>query len=160
MSNHFNLKSLAFYGGAIAFVVVLFSLTTSYGEAHLKAPRDVNGYYPIDTNDLPGCLGSKRLTLDIKQSGVYVTGALLEADASEKATKAIEQHPPLTGQWNNHQLSLTGSLTHLKECNGTVTINGEISEDNKLNGTISLNSAESKSFTAQREKPKPAAQGH
>ncbi len=38
MSNHFNLKSLAFYGAAIAFVVVLFSVTTSYGEAHVKAP--------------------------------------------------------------------------------------------------------------------------
>jgi autotransporter translocation and assembly factor TamB len=95
----------------------------------------------------------------VKQSGVYLTGALLAADASEKAAKAIEQHPPLTGQWNQ-QLSLAGPLTHLKGCEGTITVNGSISQDNKLDGTISLNSAESKNFTAQREKPKTAAQGH
>ncbi len=98
--------------------------------------------------------------LDIKQSGVYLTGALIEADTSEKATKAIEQHPPLTGKWDSQQLSLAGALTHLKGCDGTITIDGAINQDNKLEGTISLNSAETKTFTAQREKPKPAAQGH
>jgi len=160
MNNHFNLKSLAFYGAAIAFVVVLFSVTTSYGEAHVKAPRDIDGHYPIDGDDLPGCLKSNHLVLDIKQSGVYLTGALIEADTSEKATKAIEQHPPLTGKWDSQQLSLAGSLTHLRGCEGTITINGAINQDNRLEGAISLNSAETKNFTAQREKPKPAAQGH
>ena len=155
MNNHFNLKSLAFYGAAIGLVVVLFSITTNYGEAYVKAPRDIDGHYPINGDDLPGCLKSNRLVLDIKQSGVYLTGALLAADASEKATKAIEQHPPLTGQWNQ-QLSLAGSLTHLKACEGTITIKGSINQDNKLDGTISLNSAETKNFTAQRQKPKPA----
>ncbi len=159
MNSHFNLKSLAFYGAAITFVVVLFSVTTNYGEAHLQAPRDIDGRYAIAGDDLPGCLKSHQLALDVKQSGVYLTGALIAANTSEKATKAIEQHPPLTGQWNTNQLSLTGSLTHLKGCDGTIAINGALNQDNKLDGTLSLNSA-AKPFTAQREKPQPVAQGH
>ncbi len=160
MNNHFNLKSLTFYAAAIAIVVVLFSVTTNYGEAHLQAPRDIDGRYSIASDDLPGCLKSNPLALDVRQSGVYLTGALVTANASEKATKAIEQHPPLTGQWNNNQLSLAGSLTHLKGCEGMISINGAINQDNKLDGTISLNSAEAKPFTAQREKQQPVAQGH
>lgn len=160
MNNHFNLKSLAFYGSAITSVVILFSVTTSYGEAHIKAPRDIDGHYPIDSDDLPGCLQSNRLMLDIKQSGIYVTGALLDVDADEKTTKAVEQRPPLAGQWNNEQLSLVGPLTHLKGCEGTVAINSTINQDNRLDGTVSLNSGEPKKLSAQREKPNSTVQEH
>lgn len=161
MSSHFNWKSLAFYGAAIGFVVALFSVTTAYGEAHIQAPQDIDGRYVIDQQNLPGCLGNQPLALDIKQSGVYLTGALLPANADEKLTKSIEQHPPLTGDWNNQQLSLAGSLSHIPNCQASILLDGTIEQDN-VKGTIRLNaSSPPTTFTARRdEKPPATAQTH
>lgn len=157
--NHLSLKSLTFYGVAIGSVGVLFSLTTAYGEANLKAPQNINGRYPISNQALPGCLNSNRLLLDVKQSGIYLTADVLKADASETVMRAVEQRPLLSGQWNNQQFSLTGPLTHLDGCHETVTIAGTVNGET-MNGTIRLNSVPEAAFSAQREKPVPKAQGH
>lgn len=161
--SHFNLKSLAFYAVAIGSVVILFSITTSYGETHVKAPLNIDGRYSMSTQTLPACLNAKSLLLDIKQSGTYLSAALLEANSSEKVIKAVEQRPPLSGDWNNQNFSLTGSLTHLEGCQGNVAIAGTIQNGN-VNGTISLNSSsEQVPFTAQKQSPENAetqSQGH
>lgn len=149
--SHFNLKSLTFYGAAIGLVVILFSITTRYGEAHVKAPLDITGRYSISNQNLSGCLDAKSLLLDVKQSGVYLSAALLEANADERAIKAVEQRPPLSGEWNNQQFSLTGPLIHLEGCQGRVAIAGTI-QDKTMNATLTLNSIPEKiPFTAQKE---------
>ena len=161
--SHFSLKSLAFYGVAIGSVVLLFTVTTRYGEANAKAPQDVAGRYPISNQNLPGCLKAKPLVLKVKQSGVYLSAALVEANASEKLVQAIEQRPPLSGEWNNQQFMLTGSLPHMEGCQETVAIAGTI-QNGTMNGVLNLNSSPEKiPFTAQKELPKETeseAQGH
>lgn len=160
--SHFNLKSLAFYGSAIGAVVVLFSVTTSYGESHVKAPLDIDGRYPLSSQNLPDCLAGKSLMLDLKQSGTYLSAALVEATATEKVIKAVEQRPPLSGEWNTQQFSLTGSLAHIEGCQGKVAIAGTI-QDKTMNGTLALNSSSGQaSFTAQKEpeKAETKSQGH
>jgi hypothetical protein len=161
--SHFNLKSLAFYGTAIGAVVVLFSVTTSYGESHVKAPLDIDGRYSIASQNLPDCLAGRSLMLDLKQSGTYLSAALVEATATEKVIKAVEQRPPLSGEWNTQQFSLAGSLLHIEGCQGKVTIAGTI-QDKTMNGTLSLNAPSGQaSFTAQKESPEKAetkSQGH
>lgn len=154
--SYFNLKSLAFYGAAIGAVVVLFTVTTRYGEANLKAPLDINGRYSIANQNLPGCLNTTPLLLDVRQSGVYLSGALVEANADERVIKAVEQRPPLSGKWNSQQFSLAGPLTHLEGCQGTVAIAGTI-QDGTMNATLTLNSSpEQASFTAQKALPEKA----
>lgn len=148
--SHFNLKSLAFYGTAIGTVIILFSVTTNYGESHIKAPLDIDGRYSISSQTLPDCLNAKPLFLDIRQSGIYLSGALVEAAAKEKVIKAVEQRPPLSGEWNNQKFSLLGSLTHMQECQGKVTISGTI-QDRTMTGTLSLNSSTGQAFTARKE---------
>lgn len=165
--SHFNLKSLVFYGAAIGAVVVLFSVTTSYGESHVKAPLDIDGRYPLSSQNLPDCLAGRSLMLDLKQSGTYLSAALVEATATEKVIKAVEQRPPLSGEWNTQQFSLAGSLAHIEGCQGKVAIAGTI-QDKTMNGTLSLNASSNASsgqasFTAQKEAPEKAetkSQGH
>ena len=161
--SHFNLKSLAFYAVAIGTVVVLFSVTTRYGEANVKAPEDITGRYSIAKQDLPGCLNATPLSLDVRQSGVYLSAALVATDASEQVIKAVEQRPPLSGEWNNQQFSLAGSLPHLEGCQGTVAIAGTI-QNGMMNGNLNLDSSSEKTvFTAQKELPEKAEskpQGH
>ncbi len=151
--SHVNVKSLSFYAAAIGAVVVLFTLTTRYGEANIKAPLDINGRYSLASQNLPGCLNGKSLMLDVRQSGVYLSGALVAANASERAIKAIEQRPPLSGEWNNQQFSLAGPLTHIQGCEGRVAIAGTLQEGT-MNATLNLNSSPEKiPFTAQKESP-------
>ncbi|HEY9642975.1 MAG TPA: hypothetical protein V6C57_20975 [Coleofasciculaceae cyanobacterium] len=154
--SHFNLKSLAFYGAAIGAVVILFSFTTRYGEAHIKAPADITGRYPISNQTLPGCLNAKPLVLDIRQSGVYLAAALVEAKADKRVIKAVEQRPPLSGEWDSQQFSLTGSLTHIQACQETVAIAGTI-QDGTMTANLNLDSSPEKiPFTAQKELPETA----
>ncbi|QFS47250.1 hypothetical protein GXM_04740 [Nostoc sphaeroides CCNUC1] len=49
--NHFNLKSLIFYGVAISSVLVLFKTVTVYGENNLKAPPAINGRYRLTLSE-------------------------------------------------------------------------------------------------------------
>ncbi len=130
--HHFNWKSLTFYGGAIGVVVVLFSLTTSYGETALKAPTKVAGRYRLEGPNLPGCLQPDPLVLTLQQSGIYLSGSLLTAaDSGDKGTAAKKQ-PSLHGSWNNHQLELSGPLSHLDRCRQGANSFPQV----KLQGTV------------------------
>jgi hypothetical protein len=160
MSSHFNPKSLAFYAIAIGSVVVLFSVTTAYGESHLRAPKAIDGRYPLSASALPGCLTSQNPVLLIQQSGVYVTGSLVTANADERTVKVAEERPSLKGNWNDDVLTLSGPLNHLNACQDTVQIQGTVNNHN-LNGKLRLGSTPNEvEITAQQEEPKPKAQGH
>lgn len=162
--SHFSLKSLAFYGVAITSVVVLFKVVTAYGETNLKAPLLMDGDYRLSAKDLPGCLKSDGLVLNIKQSGTYLFGTLLPANANEKTVTSAAQKPSLSGRLNNQQITLAGSLPHLESCNSAAassrtSIQGTVEKDT-LTGKIRLSSIPtSTEFTATKEPPekKPAS---
>ena len=160
MGSHFNVKSLSFYGGAIAFVIVLFSVVTAYGEANLKAAQKIDGRYQIAAQDLPGCLKSDQLVLLVQQSGIYLTGSLLTAETIDTLGKRATERPSMTGNWEHQRLMLHGDASYLPKCQGTVTVQGTIVQQ-AFSGTINLSSAPGDSpFTAQYAAPKPKAEGH
>jgi hypothetical protein len=143
---------MSFYGVAILFVMALFSVTTNYGEANLKAPMKIAGRYRITAKNLPGCLKSEPLVLSIEQSGIYLSGSLLEADERIQTQTAAKKKPDLTGLWENQNLSLSGDLIHLRSCEPeelTIQIQGSIAK-NLLKGTLKLGS-ETVPFIARRE---------
>jgi hypothetical protein len=154
-----NLKTLTFYGCAIGSVGVLFSITTAYGEANLKAAPQIDGHYQILTQNLPGCLKDQSLILTIQQSGVYLTGALLSSDETDQTVTATQKKPSLVGNWEQKKVELSGIPSHLEACQKmekvpTVKIEGTIAQ-NTLQGKIRLGSSPaSVSFTAKRETEK------
>ncbi|XGV99401.1 MAG: hypothetical protein ACAF41_10750 [Leptolyngbya sp. BL-A-14] len=155
MGNHFNLKSLSFYGGAIAVVVALFSVVTAYGEANLKAAQKIDGRYQIPAQALPGCLKSEQLILLVQQSGIYLTGSLLASETAEALEKRATERPSMTGNWENQRLTLQGDASYLPKCQGDVKIQGTIAQQS-LNGTLSLSSAPGEiPFTGTLEAPAP-----
>lgn len=140
--SHFNLKTLAFYGVAIASVVVLFKVVTAYGETNLKASIQIGGSYRLNAQALPECLKSDSLILTIKQSGTYVFATLLPANSTAQVITSAAQKPSLSGRFNNQQISLSGSLPHLKSCAASasrVKIQGTLDKD-ILQGQIRLSS--------------------
>ena len=161
MGNHFTLRSLSFYGGAIAFVVILFSVVTAYGEASLKAPQKIDGRYQIPAQDLPGCLKSEQLVLLVQQSGIYLTGSLLTADTVDTLGKRATERPSMTGNWENQRLTLHGDASYLPQCQGDVSLQGAIAQQ-ALNGTLNLSAAPGDiPFTAKLEvPPSQPAHGH
>lgn len=147
--SHFSPKSLAFYGVAIGSVTALFLATTRYGEAHLQAPKAIEGDYAIAPATLPGCLGDRPLTLSIQQSGIYLTGTLLATDADDRTIRIAQERPSLTGRWNSKDLAISGALSHIPQCSGTVQIQGTI-QNTTLTGTTQLNNSTPPTpFTAQ-----------
>lgn len=155
MKSHFNFKSLAFYGGAITFVVILFDVVSTYGTTNLKPPPNINGRYKISAQNLPGCLKSDTLELTIQQSGIYLSGSLLpgDTDAQETKTTSTPGKPSLSGQFKNQQLTLQGSVPKLSRCNSPVKIEGKL-EGKTFVGQIGLASVPgSAEFTAQQEAP-------
>ena len=112
----FNLTSLTFYAGSIAAVVALFSFATSYGEAHLKAPTKLDGRYRIAAQNLPGCLKADALILTLQQSGLYLSGSLLNADETDKTLTASKKKPSLMGTLDRDQLTVSGVPSHLEAC--------------------------------------------
>lgn len=167
MMSHFNLKSLTFYGVAIGAVVVLFKVVTAYGETNLKAPPSVGGSYRISAQNLPGCLKSDTLMLDIKQSGIYLFGSLLPEKTDVKTATVAEEKPSLTGRIRNQQLSLEGPVPWVIKCNQPigqadrsgsgstilVKIQGVI-KGKTIVGQVALSSTPAPAeFTAQREEP-------
>ena len=172
--SHFNFKSLAFYGGAIAVVVVLFSTVTSYGESHIKAPTAVDGPYRLSFGHLPDCLKSNPLVLNIQQSGSYLSASLLPTNTNNnKGATAAKAKPTLTGRLSSQQLSLSGTAPLLSVCNNAVSqaeasgspkdnrpslvkILGQV-EGKNLQGKMNLSSIPGDiGFTAQREAPAPS----
>jgi hypothetical protein len=152
-----NLKTLPFYVGAIGFVGALFSFTTNYGEANLKASSKIDGRYRILGQNLPGCLkDDEPLVLTIQQSGIYLSGSLLSKDEPNQMT-AAKKKPSLSGTWDQQKLELSGLVSHVDACQKDggrvplVTIEGTVSQNN-LQGKIRLDSSPAGvSFTSKRE---------
>jgi hypothetical protein len=148
--NHFNPKTLTFYGVAIAAVVLLFNRVTAYGETNLKAPNNIEGLYQINARNLPSCLKTDSPVLKLAQSGAYLTGSLKKDVNSAKATIS-EEKPSLTGQWQGGKLSLSGPVNQ-DTCppDTQMEINGSI-DQKRLSGQFRFNADPPVRFTAQRE---------
>lgn len=161
--SHFSWQSLSFYGIAISSVVGLFSFTTAYGEANLKAPTRIDGRYRLSAQNLPGCLKGEALILDLQQSGVYVHGVLIEAAPQAKSTTSAKIKPSLGGFWRAEQLTVSGVPKALKACQTIsdkteVQIQGTIVKQT-LKGTIGWGTEKPTPFIADRE-AEPTATDH
>lgn len=164
MSSHFKFRSLAFYGVAIGFVLLLFRVVTAYGEANLKAPPSVDARYRLSYSPKPNCPKPNALVLNVAQSGIYLNGSLLPVDIDAQQAKASEKKPSLTGQLNNQQLNLTGTVPSSTLCNNLaspaeahsasrVSIQSQV-EGANLKGQITVSGIpEAVEFTALREPP-------
>ncbi len=160
MKEHFNLRSLIFYASAIGSVVMLFTVTTAYGEKNLQAPRAIDGRYPLALKSLSDCLQTKPVTLFLQQSGVFLTGSLLPADAADSVIRIARERPPLSGQWRNDQLTLTGNLDRAWNCPATVKIAGTVTAAT-LQGTLTLSAMPTPiPFTGDREVIQPPTKPH
>lgn len=149
--NHFNPKTLTFYGVAITAVVLLFNRVTAYGEANLKAPNNIEGLYPIKAQNLPDCLKTDSPVLKLSQSGAYLTGSLKRDVNSAKATASSEEKPSLTGQWQGGKLSLSGPVNQdTCPADTQVEINGSIDKQ-LLSGQLKFNAAPPVQFKAKRQ---------
>ena len=150
MKSLFSAKWLTFYGATIAFVVALFNIATSYGEANLKAQPKISGRYKITTTDLPGCLKSKTLVLSIEQSGIYLNGALLASTHSAQEQAASKRKPSLIGLFQQQNLELSGTASQIQDCgNGAIAVQSTVTQ-NTLKGKLSLDNT-AVDFVAQRE---------
>ncbi|MHC5599748.1 MAG: hypothetical protein ACYTXC_28090 [Nostoc sp.] len=143
--NHFNFKSLAFYGVAIISVLVLFKTVSAYGEKNLKAPPIVNGRYRLTlAENLPNCEKSDTLTLNIEQSGIYLNASVLPANANADTD---EKHS-LAGILKNQQLNLSGKVGRSILCNipqpqndplNSVTIQMQLVDKGSMTGELTVN---------------------
>jgi hypothetical protein len=152
MHGLFTLKELGFYGAAISIVVGLFTATTHYGEANLKAPTKITGRYRIDAKEFPGCLKAESRVLSIEQSGIYLSGSLLESEESTRTQTAAKKKPSLTGLWEKGNVTLSGVPKHLESCaqeNASIEIHGTVVK-NLLEGELKVGNERVK-FVAQHE---------
>ena len=143
--NHFNLKSLTFYGVAITLVLVLFKTVTVYGENNLKAPPPINGRYRLTLSEnLPNCEKSDTLTLNIQQSGIYLNASVLPANAN---VDTDEKHS-LAGIFRNQQLNLSGKVGRSILCNiprpqndplNSVAIQMQLVDKSNMTGQLTVN---------------------
>jgi len=144
--NHFNFKSLVFYGVAISSVLLLFKTVTAYGENNLKAPPKVSDRYRLTlAENLPNCEKSDTLILNIEQSGIYLNASVLPANANAD----IDEKPALIGILKNQQLNLSGKVNTSILCNipksqkdvlNSVTIQMQVVERDSIAGQLTLNS--------------------
>jgi hypothetical protein len=112
MKQVLSIKSMLFYGIMIVSVVVLFSVTTSYGETYLKAAKLIAGRYKfVDSECLNG------ITLRLDQSGRYLTAAIVFPD------RPIPDPPSLSGTWSGSvkdgasvPLLLRGKIPNISSC--------------------------------------------
>lgn len=114
MKEHFNLKSLLFYGTMIGAVTLLFRVVSTYGEANLTAPPDIGGRF-IATASLPGCPAASRPVLTIQQSGVFLNGSFSPSEPADQTqtlplSAAEKSAFPLRGRWQEQQINLSGTL--------------------------------------------------
>jgi len=185
MSRLSRSKHLLFYVGVLGIVLVLFQAVTTYGEANLKAPPNLNGRYR-STSTPPGCAEGDRLMLTLQQSGIYVNGFVTLESANDSQTQSAdatsEEKPSLTGLWKPEQLSLSGEANALIACTagrssrGTslaialqgqvtaTTFTGQLSYEsqpgNVQPGNVQPGNAEPWQFTAERQAPAKAKSGH
>ncbi|BAY98909.1 hypothetical protein NIES37_28870 [Tolypothrix tenuis PCC 7101] len=167
--NHFNVKSLAFYGIAISSVLLLFKAVSAYGESNLKAPPVINGSYRLALDEkLPTCNQTAAPILKIQQSGIYVNASLLPADNnSENATSSEKSHP-LSGILKNQELNLSGKIEGSALCNIASTQNApfhsakmqmQLLDKGNFTGQLTLGgSSQSFKFTAIPQKTQEKSQ--
>ena len=143
--NHFNFKSLTFYGVAIISVLLLFKIVSAYGETNLKAPPAISGRYRLTLSEnLPNCEKSDTLTLNIQQSGIYLNASVLPANAN---VDTDEKHS-LAGIFRNRQLNLSGKVGKSILCNiprpqndplNLVTIQMQLVDKSNMTGQLTVN---------------------
>ncbi len=149
MSSKFRFKSLAFYGGSIVFVLLLFKTVTYYGENHLHAPPALISQYRLNSDQKLNC-EQPPLMLNIQQSGIYVNGSLSVAMTE---TPKIPGKPTLSGILTNRQLSLSGKVAKNVFCpsasaNQEVTIQSQLPESGNLQGLTIIGTPTPLRFTA------------
>jgi hypothetical protein len=168
--SHFKVKSVVFYGITIGAVVVLFNMVTAYGNANLKAQPKINGRYRINAQNLPDCLSSNTLLLNLEQSGIYLNGSLLSAQQNIHLETLAAEKPSLNGELSYPQLSLSGRVPFVSSCKNKaqqadaaghplfINIQGVV-QGKTITGQISLNSTPTTAeFIAQLEAPKEKQQ--
>lgn len=159
MSSNFNWKSLVFYSIAIGSVLVLFKVVTAHGEDNIKAQPAIGGRYRLTGNKLPECLKSQTTILSIQQSGIYLNGSLVQPNPSEE--NPTQEKISLLGRWQNRQLSLSGLVPDLGNCNSSKSENGDISVnieaqavEKEIKGKITLSSIPGDfEFTTEKVEP-------
>ncbi len=138
-----KIKQLSFYLGAIILVIILFSFTTSYGEANLKTASKIEGNYKMQSS-IPNCGDS--LQLIIQQSGIYINAAIapLDKKSNEKSKNTIFD---LSGKWQGQKLSLSGN-SHT--CKSVTAIAAGV-ENKEIIGKITISSSTSDFRAAKLE---------
>jgi hypothetical protein len=145
-------KSIALYGVAIASVVILFKVVTSYGEANLQARPNINGKYLMLGTKLPQCFQEKPVVLTIQQSGVYLNANL--SNVETKTTSSLKEQLPLKGKWQTENLELLGFIPARQICeklsptfsnNQQVLVsikakflNNKSEQSNQINGQVTI----------------------
>lgn len=156
MSKKPQTKVFLFYIATLIIVLVLFRLTTAYGEARLQAPPNLNGRY-VTAEPLPGCPQPSRLAITIQQSGIYLNGALeLQPDEAADAPALQPEQLTLNGRWQQ-QVRLSGRTDALSACQPdlartAVDLQGSLTQSPPaLTGQLILNGGQPWSFTANRQ---------
>jgi hypothetical protein len=148
----FSLKSIVFYGVAIVSVMTLFSVTTTYGESHLKAAKLIAGRYRFVDSD---CLNNMVIQLD--QSGRYLTATIVRDD------RTIFTPPTLSTTWSGSTtaqgsipLTLHGKIPNVSSCYPAqqVWFQGTLDKQS-FSGQLILADGTRVPFRSQLE-PKPA----
>ncbi|OUL21182.1 hypothetical protein BV372_32020 [Nostoc sp. T09] len=143
--NHFNLKSLAFYGIAIGSVLLLFKTVSAYGETNLKAPPAINNRYRLTlADDIPNCEKPDALILNLQQSGIYFNASFLPANTDAEIATSNPKNDSLSGILRNKELSLSGKIDRSLLCNIASTQNALVHL-----ATMQMQLVEQGNFTGQ-----------
>ncbi len=135
--NTFSAKSIGLYSLAIACSIAFFQVITTYGEAHVRAPIAVTGNYAIAARNLTECLADRQLSLDLQQSGVYLTARLVDRRTTIATT--ANSSPTLSGRLIDRQLTLDGLLpTSICPSVSRLRIAGTIDSQQQLQGQLWL----------------------
>jgi len=135
-----DLRILAFYGGAIATVIILFKSITVYGENYLHPPAPLKNLYLLTLTQIPDCKQINPVLLKIQQSGIYVNAALLPATENAEKFKQLS----LSGLLNKQELNLSGKINA-----GILCQNFAHSENQLSPATLRLSFAQEKEIIGQ-----------
>lgn len=151
-----DLQHLSFYLIAISTVVILFNIVANYGEKKLKAPVNMSGiYHFISPDNIPQCLASKNLTLNLEQSGIYLFAGLAIPNKTKQTVQQVkEEKIDLNGKLQQDKIVLTGNLKQLAQCQSQDGLGIEaVKQNNNLIGKIISNNPQSQAdFVAKIEK--------
>ncbi len=114
-----NLRFFVLYVASFGIGIGVFQLVTHYGNTQLKAPQRIAGQYHLTTTEPPACIPPAGMVLDILQSGVYLNGNLSLANPTpqtEDGGGMADTRPPLSGQWQQGQLVLSGDAPSFIQC--------------------------------------------